>query len=311
LANEFISVFVIGLLSGALDLSVPLILGAIGETFAQRSGMMNLALNGMMVMGALFGFVGAYFTNNLWFGVLAGITGGIVLAMVFSFLCITLELNQAIVGVLLSTFSVGVIGFSMVVIFGSNFIPGKASFHRYAIPFLSEIPIVGQILFNRYIFVYLALLAVPVAYYIIYHTSWGLMMKSVGANPKAADSLGIQVNRIRWYTMIFDGFMAGLAGSYVVLALVPTFTNTAITAQGWISVALVYFGSWNPATAAMGALIFSGTQSGILALQTVGIVIPIDVLAMMPYLLVIVMYVIVGRKKRDVPTMLTVPFRRE
>lgn len=311
MADLFVNVFVIGLLSGALDLSVPLIFGSIGETFAQRSGIMNLALNGMMIMGALLGFVGVYFTGNVWFGVLCGMMGGIALAALFAFLCISLELNQAIVGVLLSAFAVGVIGFSMVVIFGSNFVPGKASFGPSPIPLLAGIPVIGPILFNRNVFVYIALIAVVVAYYIIYHTSWGLMVKSLGANPKAAHSLGINVNRIRWYATLFDGFMAGLAGAYVVLALVPTFTNTAINAQGWISVALVYFGSWNPVTAAVGALIFTGTQSGILALQTQGIVIPTDVLAMMPYLLVIAMYIVVGRKKRDVPTQLTVPFRRE
>lgn len=272
---------------------------------------MNLALNGMMIMGALLGFSGTYFTGNLWFGVLCGMLGGIGLATLFAFLCISLELNQAIVGVLLSAFAVGVIGFSMVVIFGSNFVPGKASFGPSPIPLLSGIPVIGPILFDRNIFVYIALISVAVAYYVIYHTSWGLMVKSLGANPRAAHSLGVKVNRIRWYTTLFDGLMAGLAGAYVVLALVPTFTNTAITAQGWISVALVYFGSWNPVTAMVGALIFTGTQSGILALQTQGIVIPTDVLAMMPYLLVIAMYVVVGRKKRDVPTQLTVPFRQE
>lgn len=311
MAGGFVDVFVIGLLSGALELSVPLIFGGIGETFGQRAGVMNLAVNGMMIMGALCGFVGANLTGNLWFGVLTGMLGGMALGALFAFLCITLELNQTIVGVLLSLFGIGVIGFVMVVVFGSNFIQGKVAFSRLAIPLLADIPIVGEIFFRRHIFVYIALIATVVAYYVIYHTSWGLTIKSLGSNPRAAHSLGIKVNRIRWYTTLFNGCMAGLGGAYVTLALVPTFTNTAITAQGWISVALVTFGSWNPAVVTVGALMFSGTQVGILALQTQGIPIPADILSIFPYALVLAMYVLVGRKKRDVPIQLTIPFRRE
>jgi len=311
LTSEFVQVFVIGLFGGTLSLSVPLIFGSIGETFGQRSGVMNLSLNGMMIFGALFGFVGANLTGNLWLGVLCGIIGAMGMAALFGFLCITLELNQTIVGVLLSLFATGVIGFAEEVILKSDYIVSKVSFTPYPIPLLSGIPILGPILFNHYVFVYLALIATAASYYVLYRTSWGLTIRSVGANPKAAHSLGIRVNRVRWYTTLFNGFMAGIAGSYVVLAFVPVFTNTSITIEGWISVALVTFGSWNPVVAMLGALIFSGTETGILSLQTQGILIPTDILSMMPYILVLVMYAVVGRKKRDVPTELTIPFRQE
>lgn len=311
MVNELVQVFVIGLFGGTLSLAVPLIFGAIGETYGQRSGVMNLALNGMMIFGALFGFAGANLTGNLWVGVLLGMLGAMAMAALFGFLCITLELNQTIVGILLSLFATGVIGFAEEVILKSDYVVSKVSFKPLAIPGLSGIPIIGPILFNQYIFVYLALIATAASYYVLYHTSWGLTIRSAGANPKAAHSLGIRVNRVRWYTTLFNGFMAGIAGSYVVLAFVPVFTNTSITIQGWISVALVTFGSWNPAVAMLGALIFSGTETGILSLQTQGILIPADILSMMPYILVLVMYAVVGRKKRDVPTELTIPFRQE
>lgn len=309
MASEFVSVYVVGLLSASLGLSVPLIFGAIGETFGQRSGVMNLGLNGMMMFGVLFGFAGANLTDNLWAGVVCGIVGGMALAALFGFLSITLELNQTIVGVLLSLFATGVIGFAEEVVFGGDYIPSKVEFHPYPIPVLSGIPLLGTILFDHYVFVYAALIAVPLAYYVMYYTSWGLTIKSVGANPMAAHSLGIRVNRVRWYTTLFNGFLAGLAGAYVVLAFVPVFTNTSIVAEGWISVALVTFGSWNPIAVAIGALVFSGTEAGILAVQTQGVVVPTDILSMIPYVLVLAMYVLVGRKKRDVPTELTVPFR--
>jgi general nucleoside transport system permease protein len=311
LVSELVAVYVIGLPSAALGLAVPLIFGGIGETFGQRSGVMNLGLNGMMMFGALFGFAGANLTDNLWIGVLCGILGGVGLAVLFAFLCITLELNQTIVGVLLSLFATGVIGFAEEVVFGADYIQSKVAFHPYPIPFLASIPILGPMLFDHYVFVYIALVAAPVAYYVIYHTSWGLTIKAVGANPRAAHSLGIHVNRTRWYTTLFNGFMAGLAGAYVVLAFVPVFTNTSIVAEGWIAVALVTFGSWNPLTVTLGALVFSGTEAGILAVQTQGILVPTDILSMVPYILVLGMYVFVGRKKRDVPTELTVPFRVE
>jgi len=309
--------FVVNILSLGIPFSVALLLASIGEMFNQRSGIFNLGCEGIMAMGAFVGMLVPYSVGHggatpeiyNFFGIMAGAIIGALLGLVFGVVVITFKAKQGIAGIGLQLFCVGAAGtLFRHFVGGTQSIPGIGSIN---IPILSSIPILGPILFSHNILVYIAFLFVPLSVYILFKTPWGLRVRAVGTYPRAADSLGINVNRVRFQALAVGGALAGLAGAYLSLCQAKMFSDEMIAGRGFIAVALVYFGHWDPVKIMWGALLFSLAQSFQLAVQGQGINFPYEFAVMLPYILVILTLAFSRDKKKQEPAALGVAFDRE
>ncbi len=309
--------FVVNILALGIPFSVALLLASIGEMFNQRSGIFNLGCEGIMAMGAFIGMLVPYSVGhgggtpgiyNL-LGILAGTGLGALLGLLFGVVVITFKAKQGIAGIGLQLFCVGAAGtLFRHFVGGTQSIPGIGNLN---IPVLSNIPILGPILFSHNILVYVAFLFVPLSVYVLFKTPWGLRVRAVGTFPRAADSLGINVNRVRFQALAVGGAFAGLAGAYLSLCQAKMFSDEMIAGRGFIAVALVYFGHWDPVKIMWGALLFSLAQSFQLAIQGQGINFPYEFAVMLPYILVILTLAFSRDKKKQEPAALGVPFDRE
>lgn len=309
--------FIVNILSLGIPFSVALLLASIGEMFNQRSGIFNLGCEGIMAMGAFVGMLVPYSVGHggatpeiyNFFGIMAGALLGALLGLVFGVVVITFKAKQGIAGIGLQLFCVGAAGtLFRHFVGGTQSIPGIGSLN---IPVLSSIPILGPILFSHNILVYIAFLFVPLSVYILFKTPWGLRVRAVGTYPRAADSLGINVNRVRFQALAVGGALAGLAGAYLSLCQAKMFSDEMIAGRGFIAVALVYFGHWDPVKIMWGALLFSLAQSFQLAVQGQGINFPYEFAVMLPYILVILTLAFSRDKKKQEPAALGIAFDRE
>jgi simple sugar transport system permease protein len=309
--------FVVNILALGIPFSVALLLASIGEMFNQRSGIFNLGCEGIMAMGAFIGMLVPYSVGHggvtpgvyNFLGILAGTGLGALLGLLFGVVVITFKAKQGIAGIGLQLFCVGAAGtLFRHFVGGTQSIPGIGNLN---IPVLSNIPILGPILFSHNILVYLAFLFVPLSVYVLFKTPWGLRVRAVGTFPRAADSLGINVNRVRFQALAVGGAFAGLAGAYLSLCQAKMFSDEMIAGRGFIAVALVYFGHWDPVKIMWGALLFSLAQSFQLAIQGQGINFPYEFAVMLPYILVILTLAFSRDKKKQEPAALGVPFDRE
>ncbi|MGD1823549.1 MAG: ABC transporter permease [Pleomorphochaeta sp.] len=309
--------FVVNILALGIPFSVALLVASIGEMFNQRSGIFNLGCEGIMAMGAFVGMLVPYLaghggaTSSIYnvLGILAGIGIGALLGLVFGVVVITFKAKQGIAGIGMQMFCVGAAGtLFRHFVGGTQSIPGIGNLD---IPFLSNLPIVGPILFSHNLLVYIAFLLVPLSVYVLFKTPWGLRVRAVGTYPRAADSLGINVNRVRFQALAVGGALAGLAGAYLSLCQAKMFSDEMIAGRGFIAVALVYFGHWDPIKIMWGALLFSLAQSFQLALQGQGINFPYEFAVMLPYVLVILTLAFSRDKKKQQPSALGVAFDRE
>ncbi len=309
--------FIVNILSLGIPFSVALLLASIGEMFNQRSGIFNLGCEGIMAMGAFVGMLVPYSVGHggatpeiyNFFGIMAGAIIGALLGLVFGVVVITFKAKQGIAGIGLQLFCVGAAGtLFRHFVGGTQSIPGIGSLN---IPVLSSIPILGPILFSHNILVYIAFLFVPLSVYILFKTPWGLRVRAVGTYPRAADSLGINVNRVRFQALAVGGALAGLAGAYLSLCQAKMFSDEMIAGRGFIAVALVYFGHWDPVKIMWGALLFSLAQSFQLAVQGQGINFPYEFAVMLPYILVILTLAFSRDKKKQEPAALGIAFDRE
>ena len=287
--------------------ATPLLIAAIGELVAERSGVLNLGVEGMMIIGAATGFAAAYSTDSTLIGVAAGIASGAVLAGIFAFLTLGLAVNQVASGLALTIFGRGVAN-----LIGASFVGLKrtAAPHLY-IPGLSDIPLVGKLVFGQDFFVYFGLILTGAVAYWLMRTRQGLTLRAVGDNHSSGHSLGVPVRRIRLMAVLFGGGCAGLAGSYLSLAYTPFWSPDMTAGRGWIALALVVFASWKPWRALAGALLFGGVTVLQLVFQTWGVPIAPQFLASLPYLTTIAVLVVLSI--RDVrgaaaPASLGLPF---
>lgn len=302
--------FFVGVLTATVRLGAPILFASLGEAFGQRSGVLNLSVEGMMTMGAFGGFTIVYFTGSLWLGVLAAmITSGLI-ALIMAFFSVTARVNQAVAGVMIGIFSYGLVAFLMSVIYGGNYTLARETFGAVNIPLLSQIPVVGPVLFKQNILGYSAFLLVPILWFFLFHTNSGMKIIAVGENPAAADTLGIKVYLVRYLAVIFGGMMAGLGGAYMSLAYSNTLSWDMIAGRGWIAIALVIFGRWNPLYILGGVLLFSFVDALQLNLQGLGFNIPYQFLIMLPYILTVVALIALSRKA-NAPASLTKPYARE
>jgi general nucleoside transport system permease protein len=299
---------VLGIMASGIRLATPYLFASIGEAYSQRSGVLNLGVEGQMLLGAFFAFYIAKLTGSLWLGVLAGMGVGALMGLMMAFVTIHLHAQQGISGIGFYLFGLGMSNLLFQLLIGT--VETVSGFPRIAIPLISSIPYIGNIFFNQNILVYIAFLLVPVASYVLNKTTLGLKIRAVGQNPEAADSLGVSVARVRYFTVIFGGTMSGLAGASLSIALLNVFQQGMTAGQGFIAVALVYFGAWRPWGVLAGALLFSLVNGLQLWIQVLGIPIPPEFAVMMPYILTILVLAISVSKVRA-PAALTKPFERE
>jgi simple sugar transport system permease protein len=289
--------FVISVLASTLALATPLIMGALGGVVCERSGVVNIAIEGIMLTAAFVSAAVGIVTNNLWLALLAGIAAGSLVGLFLAFLAVTLRVDQVVAGFVINIAAAGGTSF----VFRSTFANGSSSPPTLApinIPVLSSIPALGQIFFQQSLLVYVALALVPLVHLYLFFTRAGLRSRSVSENPKAADVAGINVYLIRYAAVMASGAFAGLAGAYLV-ADVGSFSEGMTTGRGFIALAAVIFGKWRPFQAALGALVFGFFDALQSQLQIAGIAAPVPVLLMVPYLATIV--ILAGFIGRAIP----------
>ncbi len=303
---------VLGIIHSGIRLATPYLYAAIGETFSQRSGVLNLGVEGIMLMGAFFGFYGVFQTDSLLFGVVAAAAIGALMGLLMAVVSVTFQAEQGISGIGLSLFGLGMSSLLFKTMLGT--VEGIEGFADLKFCFgsdfcLADIPVVGDIFFNHSLMVYGAYLLVPLSWWIFNRTTWGLKIRSVGQNPEAADSLGVSVTAVRYMSVIIGGILAGIAGASLSTSLLGIFQENMTNGIGFIAVALVYFGSWTPLGVLIGALLFSSINALQLWVQVLGLDIPSDVAVMLPYLLTIVALALPFRRSLQ-PAALTKPFER-
>ena len=304
-------VFFVSLLAGTVRLATPILLPALGQIYTQRAGILNLGTEGTMLMGAVMGFITASVTGSLWLGILAGILAGMVYSLIMAWLSVTMKANQVIAGIGMKILSTGLPVYIYRHVFGIRSLPPSLDpFRTFEIPHNSSLPIVGTVFFKHNILVYLtSILILPLSYFILEMTTFGLKIKAVGENPRAADSKGVSVGLVRYLSVIIGGAYAGAGGAFMTIAYMNTFTEKIIGGFGFIAVSVVIFARFRPVGALFGALIFGMAQALQLRLQAQGIGIPSQFLLMLPYIMTIVALVIAS-KKAEFPSAYTIPYSR-
>lgn len=303
--------FITGLLAAMMRMATPIIFGTLGEILCERAGVLNLGIEGIMLMGAMTGFLTTLTTGSLWLGVAAAALVGVLLSLFMAFLAVYLGLSQHVSGLGITLFSTGLAMFIYRLAVGSPVNPPTVRpFTQTAIPFLSGIPILGTALFNQYVLVYIALLLVPLIWFLLYRTSWGLAIRTVGENPFAADTVGIDVNLTRTLCLAAGGALMGVGGAFLTLAHQNMFLIDVVGGRGWIAIAMVIFGNWNPAKGMAGAMIFGFLDALQLRLQGLGFDIPFHLFLIIPYLMTVIALVGVSRRAAA-PAGLLKPYRRE
>ncbi|WEX07097.1 ABC transporter permease [Chelativorans sp. AA-79] len=274
--------------------ATPLLIAALGELVVERSGVLNLGVEGMMIMGAVTGFAVAAMTGSAWLGIFAAILVGAAFALLFGFLALSLVTNQVATGLALTLFGLGLSG-----MLGESFVgqPG-VNLGAIHIPVLSEIPVVGRLLFGQDPFFYISILLTIAVAYFLFSTRAGLMLRAVGDNHSSAHAQGINVIGVRYLAVLFGGACAGLAGAYLSIVYTPQWVENMTAGRGWIALALVVFASWRPWRVVAGAYLFGGVTIGQLHAQALGLGIPSQLLSSLPYLATIVVLVLISRNRR-------------
>ncbi len=298
---------VVGILTSAIRLATPYLYAAIGEAFSQRSGVLNLGVDGVMLISAFASFYVVLNTGSVWLGLLAAILVGLLMGLLMSFISITLKAEQGISGIGLYMFGLGLSSLLFKTMIGT--VKTVTGFQPVKVPLLGDIPVIGEIFFHHSLLVYGAFLLVPLAWWIMEKTTWGLRIKSVGQNPAAADSLGVNVDRVRYFSVCLGSILAGIAGASLSISLLNLFQENLTAGMGFIAVALVYFGGWKPVGILWGALLFSTVNAFQLWMQVLGVNIPSDVAIMLPYILTIAALAFAINRVRA-PAALNKPFER-
>lgn len=303
--------FLAGLLGAMMRMATPIIFGTLGEIIVERSGVLNLGIEGTMLMGAMIGFLTTLHTGSLWLGVLAAAAIGILLSLFMAFLSVNLGLSQHVSGLGITLLSTGLAMFIYRLAVGSPVSPPTIKpFVPIAIPFLSSLPVIGRAFFQQYSLVYIAFLLIPIIWILLYKTSWGLVIRTVGENPLAADTVGINVNLVRTLCLAAGGALMGIGGAFLTLAHQNMFLLEVVGGRGWVCIAMVIFGNWNPVRGAGGALLFGILDGLQLRLQSIWYKIPFHLFLVVPYLITIIALATMSRKTAA-PNSLLKPYRRE
>jgi simple sugar transport system permease protein len=299
---------VIALLAGTVTAATPLVFAALGELIAEKSGVLNLGVEGMMLMGAIAAFAGATSSGSLGLGVLCGALAGAGTAALFGVLALTLLANQVATGLALTIFGTGLSAFV-----GQGYVSlTLIGMQPIAVPGLSRIPVLGPVFFTQNALVYLSLVAFGVTHWFLYRTTGGLVLRAVGESPESAHAVGYRVIRIRYAATLFGGALAGVAGAYLAVAYTPMWVEHMTAGRGWIALALVVFATWRPERVLAGAYLFGGMTILQLHAQALGLAVPSQFLSALPYLATIAVLVLISRDAQTIrvnaPASLGKPF---
>jgi simple sugar transport system permease protein len=308
----FQAAIIASILASTIRLATPLLLAALGELVTERSGVMNLGVEGMMLLSAFTSFMVAYVTGSLWLGVLAAILTGALMALLMAFMAITLKVEQIVTGMALNLLGAGISLFWLRLMTTTAKVDFLIIdiFKPVSIPGLSSIPFIGEIFFSHRWITYVAFLMAPVIWFFLYRTKYGLQIRSVGENPKAIDTKGVNVARLQYAATIFGGVMAGLAGSFLTLSASPRFVAGMSGGRGWLAIVIVIAGNWMPWRITLAALVFALLDAFQLHMQGVGVQIPYQILLALPYVFAIVA-MMGSRARSQAPSSLGVPYYRE
>ena len=299
------------IIAGGIVLAVSILFVSIGEVYNERAGVINLGLEATIALSAFIGLWITFDTENFFLGTFAAIGVGAVIGLLHSLTCVKMRVNQLIAGLLFLTFADGLANFFNNELAKSGVFLGVIPLRDINIPFLSDIPYIGEIFFQHNIFVYLAFFLAIVFGLILYKTTWGLKIRAVGENPEACDAAGINVNLVRHLCDIFSGAMAGLAGAFITLGDIGLFSAGIAGGVGYLAIIVVIFSRWNPYRAILGSLMFGmGKAAGFVLIGWYGSAISPDFLRMLPYFVALIVIVIFGGQKKA-PAALTVPYWRK
>ena len=305
--------FIVSLLSGMFRMAVPILFAALGEMITERSGVLNLGVEGTMLIGGFAGFLATYHTDSLWLGLLWAVLAGGAMSALLGFVVVILKADQTIAGLTVNIFASGVSLYLFRITFegvATQNLATVETFEAVPIPFLSKIPFVGEFLFNQHLLTYIVLLLVFLIHIYMNHTKFGLILRSIGDNPRAVDMKGINVTRYQFFGVIFGGMMAGLGGSFLTLASAGLYSPGIIAGRGWIALAIVILGNWKPVSIMFSALLFGFLDTFQLQVQAIGVDFPYQILIALPYVVTIAVLVY-GRAKSNAPLALGNPYLRE
>ena len=302
----------VNFLSRVVIMSTPLLLGSIAEVYAERTGMMICAIEGIFLIGAWGGFVGTYLTGSQLVGLLMAMGCGLIMAALYGLITVFMKQQQVVTGTALQILSAGFCSFFHRVIFGVPITPLQIkTLPKLAIPLLSKIPFIGPIFFTQNIITYFAYLLIPASIFVLFRTSLGLTLRSTGENPEAVYVAGINVNKVRFLTVLFAGALGGLAGSFYTVGYLGMFTTGIIGGRGWIAFAICFLGNWSPRGAVLGTLAFGLADAVSVWMQAVGksALFPNELIIALPYILTILLTIF--RSNFNVPAKLGTPYSKE
>ena len=302
---------VVGLLSGSLALAVPLVFGALGGVLGERAGVVNIAIDGQLLAGAFAAALVGSAVGSSWAGLAAAMVAGVLVALILGLFAITYFVDQVIVGVVLNVLVIGLTSFMFTQVLAPNAatLNHPPRFTSIAIPVLGDIPLVGPILFRQSAIVYLLYVVVALVTWALYRTRWGLRVRAVGEHPTAADTVGIKVNRTRYRTILVAGAIAGMGGAFYTLVSVPQFNREMTGGAGYIALAAVIFGKWDPIRATLAALLFGFATNLQGVLSVIGSPVPSEFMLMLPY--VVTIFAVAGLVGRSRPPAADgIPYRK-
>ena len=284
-------------IASTLRLATPTLIAALGIVFSERAGIVNIGTEGMMLMGALAGVMGSYYTGSALLGALIAMLTGCLFAMIFAFFTVSIKADQTVIGTGLNILASGLTITINRAVFGASTSPPKIStFGAVELPLLSRIPILGEAVFSQPLPVYIALLLVPLAQFVMMHCNVGLKVRAVGENPKAGDTVGINVSKTRFLAVLYSGIMAGFAGAFVSMGQMTFFTENMIAGGGFIALAAVVFGNYTPLGVLISSLVFGASNAIMFRLQAASTGIPSQFALMLPYVITIAAICVVLRR---------------
>ena len=303
--------WVTSFLATTIVMATPMLVAAIGTLLVERSGIINIGNEGLMLTGAFMGVMGSWLTGSAFWGAIFAMMGSAVIGMIFAFFTITLRANQVVSGLAINAMASGLTILLNRMVFGiDGSIPRIAVYQRIPIPFLSNIPVLGPTFFNQTAVAYFAIIMVPLLAFILKRTNIGLKLRSVGENPKACDSLGINVIRVRYLALLFGSMMAGLGGSFISIGHLSFFTEGMISGRGYMTLAAVVFGNFTPSGVLMACLLFGAVESMQYRIHASSLGIPYQLLVMLPYL-VTVLALCLYRRLSNAPSSSGIPYVRQ
>lgn len=299
-----------GVFASMFRMAAPLLLASLGGLFTARAGIINLALEGIMLTGAFSGYVGAYLSGSLLAGVLSAMGGGVLMALVLGYLSINARANQTVAGVGINIAALGITSYLFKVFFTGQGLMQAPTFGTLQIPLLSRIPFIGGVFFRQTLLVYIAFALVPAVWYVLYRTPLGLAIRATGEHPRAVDTLGGNVVRLRYFSVVMLGCLAGLGGACLTIGQTGAFAESITAGKGYIALATLIFGRFTPIGSLGSSLLFGFSEGLQLRLQTAGATIPHQFLTMLPYLFTMVALTSFVKRSKA-PAAMGKPYRQQ